>query len=342
LLLKVFLAWFDDLKIVKGNLSRTTIVEESNYYPFGLKHKGYNNVVSSNGNSTAQKFGFGGKELNQELGLEWMDFDARNYDAAIGRWMNIDPLAELLMSYSPYVSSFNNPIYFTDPTGMLPSGYSTESDHYITDYYRTPGGTVIFDPTVGPDNVPGGGTYIGPTYTNPLTGTFWDKNGKPHEATQQLDEVVITANSSSSSNDKLLHIWGVGTGLQGNGQTGSGISINHNDIGGFSTGGAPSSNAFIRFLEYMKDLLRFSNDLNKLNESTMKKKVDNEAKNVPDTVTFQVRFYGKYRFGNDKKTTSHWYTVKGKKAADSLAGKHNFGWYGENIKDSVSTVKKYE
>ncbi|MCD8406196.1 RHS repeat-associated core domain-containing protein, partial [Tenacibaculum dicentrarchi] len=29
------------------------IVEESNYYPFGLKHKGYNNVTSSLGNSTA-------------------------------------------------------------------------------------------------------------------------------------------------------------------------------------------------------------------------------------------------------------------------------------------------
>ena len=39
-------AWFDDLKIVKGNLSRTTIVEESNYYPFGGSHKGYNNVIN--------------------------------------------------------------------------------------------------------------------------------------------------------------------------------------------------------------------------------------------------------------------------------------------------------
>jgi hypothetical protein len=31
--------WFDDVKIVKGNTSETVIVEESNYYPFGLKHK---------------------------------------------------------------------------------------------------------------------------------------------------------------------------------------------------------------------------------------------------------------------------------------------------------------
>ena len=34
-----------------------------NYYPFGLKHKGYNNVTSANGNSVAQKFKYNGKEI---------------------------------------------------------------------------------------------------------------------------------------------------------------------------------------------------------------------------------------------------------------------------------------
>ena len=37
------------------------------FYPFGFKHKGYSNVVSSNGNSTVQKFGYKGKELSEEL-----------------------------------------------------------------------------------------------------------------------------------------------------------------------------------------------------------------------------------------------------------------------------------
>ncbi len=32
--------WFDDVKIVKGNTSQTVIVEESNYYPFGLETQG--------------------------------------------------------------------------------------------------------------------------------------------------------------------------------------------------------------------------------------------------------------------------------------------------------------
>jgi len=63
-----------------------------NYYPFGLN----------------------------ELGLDWHDFDARNYDAALGKWMNIDPLAEDYYSWSPYNYSYNSPLKFNDPTGMGP------------------------------------------------------------------------------------------------------------------------------------------------------------------------------------------------------------------------------
>lgn len=98
------------------------IISEKNYYPFGLEHKGYNNVVSSNSNSVAQNFGYNGKENNPELGIEWMDFGARNYDAALGRWMNIDPLAEQMRRHSPYNYAFDNPVYFIDPDGMSPTG----------------------------------------------------------------------------------------------------------------------------------------------------------------------------------------------------------------------------
>ncbi|MCX2682146.1 hypothetical protein OOZ15_19525 [Galbibacter sp. EGI 63066] len=48
------------------------------------------------------------------------DFGARNYDPALGRWMNLDPLANKFPSYSPYVYSINNPVLFIDYDGKEP------------------------------------------------------------------------------------------------------------------------------------------------------------------------------------------------------------------------------
>ena len=86
------------------------------YYPFGLKHKGYNNII----NGTDHPYGFGGKEEQDELGLSWIDITARNYDASLGRWMNIDPLADQMYTWSPYNYSYNNPIFYLDDDGNSP------------------------------------------------------------------------------------------------------------------------------------------------------------------------------------------------------------------------------
>jgi RHS repeat-associated protein len=98
---------------VSSDPNVTEIVEENNYYPFGLKHKGYNFAQ----NRRNHKYGFGGKEEQDEFELGWIDITARNYSPELGRWMNLDPLADKYPKYSPYVYAHDNPINFVDFNG---------------------------------------------------------------------------------------------------------------------------------------------------------------------------------------------------------------------------------
>ncbi len=91
------------------------IQAEKNYYPFGLEHKGYNNVVNGTENNYQT---FQGKEHQQELGLETYDFGFRAYDPAIARWTVIDPLAERRIGVTPYNFVQNSPMFRIDPDGL--------------------------------------------------------------------------------------------------------------------------------------------------------------------------------------------------------------------------------
>ncbi len=93
----------------------TEIIDEKNYYPFGLTHKGYNNIRSPLGNGVAGKFGYNGIELEEGLGLELYEMDLRQYDPAIARFTSIDPVTH--HSMSPYVAFDSNPVFWADPSG---------------------------------------------------------------------------------------------------------------------------------------------------------------------------------------------------------------------------------
>ncbi|MCX2839451.1 DUF6443 domain-containing protein [Salinimicrobium sp. MT39] len=116
-----------------GTASSPSLVisEENNYYPFGLEHKGYNNVVNG---VHINYFNYNGQELNETLGLNVLEMTFRQYDPAIGRFNVIDELAEQAQDYTPYRFGFNNPIFFSDPTGLWESvngGYTTTDEDEI-------------------------------------------------------------------------------------------------------------------------------------------------------------------------------------------------------------------
>ena len=102
------------LKDHQGNnrvvINQSGTVEETNhYYPFG-------GVFGTAGNT--QPYKYNGKELDTKKGLNWYDYGARHYDAALGRFTTNDPLAEKYYSMSPYTYCADNPVKFIDPNGM--------------------------------------------------------------------------------------------------------------------------------------------------------------------------------------------------------------------------------
>lgn len=90
------------------------IIQVTHYYAFGMQQMGISSPVIG----TASKFKLGDKELQDEFGLNQYDFTARFYDPATARFNGYDPLAETSYDWSPFAYCNNNPLSFTDPTGM--------------------------------------------------------------------------------------------------------------------------------------------------------------------------------------------------------------------------------
>lgn len=91
--------YFDDFKVTH---TKSPVVESQDYYPFGLTFNSYQRE-----NALINKFKFQGQEHVDDLGLNWDSFKWRNHQPDIGRFFNVDPLAEKFYYNSPYAFSEN-------------------------------------------------------------------------------------------------------------------------------------------------------------------------------------------------------------------------------------------
>jgi len=110
----------DNVRLVfiqDGSTGKVYIMQENHYYPFGMQMNGY----WKNNQTVKNDYLYNGKELNKEIGLNWSDYGARFYNAEIGRWISVDPLADFAPEWTPYRYGFNNPISYTDPDGLFES-----------------------------------------------------------------------------------------------------------------------------------------------------------------------------------------------------------------------------
>ena len=95
------------------------LLESFGYSPFGARRSANGSTPTGILTSTLTHHGYTGHEMLDDFGL--IHANARLYDPKLGRFLNADPTIQFpgnLQSYNRYSYTLNNPLSFTDPSGL--------------------------------------------------------------------------------------------------------------------------------------------------------------------------------------------------------------------------------
>jgi len=169
--------YYDNLSI---QYKQGPLLEENHYYPFGLTMAGISDKAIKT-NYAENKYRYNGgaelqnKEFSDGTGLEYYDAGFRRLDPQLGRFDQIDPLADRFHSLTPYQYAGDNPVLYSDPTGAnfqankIPRGQGGSGPSVVQavdeSYGEEDAGGDPFDPSggFGGGGSGGGGSDAGAT-----------------------------------------------------------------------------------------------------------------------------------------------------------------------------------
>jgi RHS repeat-associated protein len=191
--------YFDDFTVTQ---IKSPVVQQEDFYAFGATASSY-----SRENATPNRYKFESKEYQEDLGLNLYDFGARQYDPLTGRFLSIDPKADKMRRFSPYVFGFDNPIRFIDPDGMAPNDVvlgGPEKQKALTELQASVQGKLNL-------SMDASGKV---SYTQ-VQGAKLDKNSKQLVAAVDDHSVVVNVNATNNKTDSKGRL-SIGGSFEGN------------------------------------------------------------------------------------------------------------------------------
>lgn len=176
------------------------IEQVNDYYPTGAL------MASSKGGDT-QCFKFNGKELDRTNGLNWYDYGARNYDAAIVRWDGMDKLCEKYSPFTPYGYCLNRFLNYYDKIGNEPGDFFLSKNAAAMDFGLFYNGISILEkreyisPIVAVSDKYGNSGY---TYLWPSVGTEYKSKISSYPLGHPVAALVHTHGNFSAYTDNYF------------------------------------------------------------------------------------------------------------------------------------------